>query len=64
MFERLCTQWRMGSGGPVGLDYCAAYPLMDRMGLESAEWDDLFDDLRLMERAALTQINQNASEKT
>lgn len=54
----------MGSGGPVGLDYCAAYPLMDRMGLESAEWDDLFDDLRVMERAALTQINQNASEKT
>lgn len=62
MFERMRTQWRMGPRGPIGLDYCAAYPLIDRMGLAAVEWDGLLDDLRMMERAALTQINENASE--
>lgn len=62
LFERLRTQWRMGPVGPVGLDYCAAYPLMDRMSLDAHEWDDALEDLRMMERSALQQISQNASE--
>lgn len=62
MFDRISTQWRAGFNGPIGLDYCAAYPVMDRMRLTEAEWLDMLDDLRVMEQAAMAQISENASE--
>lgn len=60
MFRRLETQWRIGMNGRTGLDYCAAYPLMDRETSEPAEWLQLLDDLREIEIAALQQIQANA----
>lgn len=57
LFTHLQSQWRVGVGGATGLDYTPAFHLMDRMGLEPSEWDDLFGDLRAMESAALRQIN-------
>ena len=56
----MSTQWRVGLHGPVGLDYCAVYPLMERMQLTRAEWLDLLDDLRVMEQGAMAQLAENA----
>ena len=56
LFSDLLTQWRVGMGGPTGLDYTAAYPLIDRMAADAEEWDALFYDLRVMESAALEAI--------
>lgn len=56
LFIQLLTQWRVGMSGPTGLDYAAVYPLLDRKAADSEEWDQLFDDLRVMESAALEAI--------
>ena len=53
LFNDLFTQWRVGAGGATGLDYAAAYPLMDRRAASPEEWEDLFYALRVMESAAL-----------
>ena len=58
----MATQWRTGFNGPVGLDYGAAYPVMERMRLCDADWLDMLDDLRVMEQAAMAQIAENANE--
>ena len=56
-FSRVSTQWRVGTGGAIGLDYNALYPLLDRLGLTDAEWLHALDDIRVMESAALTAMN-------
>lgn len=54
---KLGTQWRIGFGGPTGLDYGPMFRLMDRMGLDQDEWDDLFEDMRVLEGAALDVVH-------
>lgn len=54
LFQSLSTQWRMGMSGPTGLDYFVAYHRMDRMGLTPEEYEQLDNDLQIMEAAALT----------
>lgn len=49
-------------GGATGLDYGAIYPLLDRIAQDAAEWMDLFDDLQVLERAALKQMSENRSD--
>ena len=52
------TQWRMGPGGPVGLDYGALPGVLRMMGAKRADWHWLFEDLRVIERAALEEMNK------
>lgn len=65
LFCRVLTQWRVASGGfssaggPTGLDYGAVYPLLDRMADDKQEWMEMFEDLQVMESAALQQIRDN-----
>lgn len=61
LFHDLFTQWRVGMSGPTGLDYAAMYPLLDRRAQSQQEWDQLFEDLQLMEAAALKQMRENSS---
>lgn len=49
----------MGSGAPIGLRWEAIYPLMDRLGLPPPEWDDLHDDLSVMEQSAIHTFHSN-----
>lgn len=57
LFLRVQTQWRVGPGGPIGLDYCAVYPLLDRLHPTDADaWTDALDDIRVMESAALDEM--------
>lgn len=59
LFQFLGTQWRMGGmGGPCGLDYAVAYRKMDRMGLTTAAYDQLENDLQVLEYAALAEMNR------
>ncbi len=56
LFNAIGTQWRMGMGGPVGLDYNVLYRKMDRMNLSESEYDALEADIRVMEDAVLTHL--------
>lgn len=53
LFDSIGTQWRMGMGGPVGLDYNVLYRKMDRMRLSEADYDETEACVRVMEDAAL-----------
>lgn len=53
------TQWRMGPGGPVGLDYGAIPSVLRLMRVKREEWPDLFDDLRVIEREALKEMHKD-----
>lgn len=53
LFIGMRTQWRMGFGGPVGLDY-AVLPLVARaVGLRRGMAHKAFADVQAMEAAAL-----------
>jgi hypothetical protein len=50
------TQWRTG---PTGLDYNVLYRRMDRMDLSPDEYDQLEDDVQVMEMEALATIHKD-----
>lgn len=56
LFADLRTQWRVGMGGAVGLDYGVMFHKMDRMGLTLEEYDELEDQMRVLEGAALEEM--------
>lgn len=64
LFQGLGTQWRVGMGGPVGLDYYVAYHRMDRMGLSPTDYDQLDQDLQVMEAAALDVMRERIEAQT
>lgn len=60
-FSAVSTQWRYsGMGGPSGLDYPAVFATVDRLfrALTVEARDDVFADMQIMERAALSEINK------
>lgn len=58
MFRALGTQWRMGMGGPVGLDY-GVFPLIYRMhGVSRKDQPEMFECLRVMESEALSIMHR------
>lgn len=59
LFARNHTQWRVGAGGPVGLDYGVLYSDMDRRGLDLSEQDEIMGTLRNIERAALEFLHKS-----
>lgn len=57
LFSSVSTQWRMGMGGPVGLDYTALFARMDRLKFDDQTHERLFQDIRVIESEALNIIN-------
>ena len=55
-FASLANQWRVGGGGAYALDYNVVFHELDRMGLEKSEYDELMEDIRVMEAAALAAM--------
>lgn len=51
-FIDVCTQWRMGPNGPVGLDY-AALPPKCRPGVAGRRGRQALEYLQVMEAEAL-----------
>ncbi len=58
MFASLDTQWDYaGMGSRSGLKYLVLFAKMDRMNLTPEQYDELEDDIREMEHAALEAMN-------
>lgn len=57
VFYSLQTQWRVGFGGPTGLDYGVLHQKLARLNLPPEEVDLLELDIQVMERAALSAMN-------
>ena len=64
LFTRLSTQWRTGMAGATGLDYNAAYPLLERMAVDKMDWWHLFDGLQACESEALAIFAERRKDET
>lgn len=53
LFARMRTQWRVGFGGAVGLDYNVLYRMIGRLKLGDMEAEELEEDVQVMELEAL-----------
>jgi hypothetical protein len=58
LFRRVDTQWRIGMGGATGLDYVVLFRLMDQLSLERERWDELLEEIRIMESVALEEMHR------
>lgn len=60
IFRRVGTRWRLPpiGGVPIGLQWEAIYPLMERLKLGDDQWNDLHDDLMVLEMAAIEVFNE------
>lgn len=59
VFLTLGTQWRFsGAGGPVGLDYNVLFTRLNRMPLADAAYEELFEDIRILESEALKVMTE------
>ena len=58
IFGDMLTQWNVGPGGLVGLRYEALASLPRYARLPVADQQFMFDDLRVMERAAITEMRK------
>ena len=61
VFIAMSTQWRVGMAGATGLEYLVLFRLLDRRFGDSDEWDGVFEDIRVMESAALEQMRKETS---
>jgi hypothetical protein len=59
LFTDLQTQWRVGMGGPTGLDYGVMFAMIDRMKLSPEAAEELEYDVRAMESEALSAMHEN-----
>lgn len=53
------TQWRVGPGGPAGLDYTAIRATASMLGIKRRDLTDIFPDLRVMEVEALAVMAES-----
>jgi len=59
LFEALSTQWRVGMGGAIGLDYNAIPPVASMIGLKRREVREVFPDIRAMEAEAMLVMSES-----
>lgn len=55
-FCAMGTQWRVGAGGAIGLDYGVLPSVMRMTGVPRSDWADIFDSIRVMEEEALAAM--------
>lgn len=53
IFSKVSTQWRVGAGGPIGLDYNVVYRELDEEEVTGEERRDAMAAIRILEAAAL-----------
>lgn len=53
------TQWRVGPGGPSGLDYTVVPITASMLGIKRRDLPDIFPDLRVMEVEALAVMAES-----
>lgn len=58
-FLEFCgTQWRVVMGGVTGLDYTAVITSLRTLRLNRERFDEVFADIRTMERAAMEEMQK------
>jgi hypothetical protein len=57
VFAAMSTQWQVGPMGPTGLNYASLPVVLQRMKVTDS--DAVFDDLRVMELAALKLMRKS-----
>lgn len=62
-FSAVLTQWRIGMGGPTGLDYAVLPVVMDLQDVAQADRAELFDSIRVMESEALRVFADNGRQQ-
>lgn len=60
LFLSMLTQWRVGMGGPVGLDYAVLPFVGRRLGFTDEDLDECFADLQGLEREALAWMGERS----
>ena len=63
VFELCSYQWRMSNGYRVGLDYNVVKWAMELYGVRKKRRLELLHDIRVMETAALAQMQKDESER-
>lgn len=65
VFVGMATQWNRAGmdGSVVGLNYVSIEPVLRLIQVPSDVWPQVFDDLRIMEDAALAHIRSQKKDK-
>jgi len=53
LYVHVQTQWRVGMGGPYGLDYNVVFHELDRRDLDRETYDEMMAAMRVIEEIAL-----------
>lgn len=53
LFNRMSTQWRVGAGGAIGLDYNCIRDVAGFLGIKKKKLAEIFPDLQVLEGEAL-----------
>lgn len=56
VFIAMSTQWIVDSGAAMGLNYGSIEPVLRLVKVPRKDWPEVFDDIRVMEDAALEQM--------
>jgi hypothetical protein len=59
LFDAIGTQWLVGPNGPYGLNYLVLYQRMDRMKLTPERYQEMEDQIRILEGAALEEMRKD-----
>jgi hypothetical protein len=62
VFIAMATQWRVGFGGAVGLDYNVLPSVFRLVGVPRAQWSDTFECIRVMEGEALKVMGEQSND--
>ncbi len=61
LFCDVSGQWRLSPiGTPLALDYTPLFARMDRLQLPPDDWEAAFQDVRVIEAAAIERMRLNA----
>lgn len=63
LFTFLSSQWRMGMGGPTGLDYSVMYRRLDDLEVPKEDREELINSIRTMEFAALEYMDEQRQQR-
>lgn len=65
VFDALGSQWMYAgmSGVPTGIVYASIEPVLRRRKVPAEAWDDVFEDIRVMEAAALQEMHEQAKRR-
>jgi len=62
VFGEIMTQWRVGPGGLVGLDYNVVPLMFAMLDVPEVDRKSIFRDLRIMEAEALETVREQNDE--